>query len=62
VVHIEGCSMAFDVSQWEPIHTESSYKFDLEDLPRLASLNGFRQLACFVDSQRYFADALWQAR
>jgi len=60
-VHIKSCSMAFDVTQWEPIHTESSYKFDIEELPRLASRNGFHQLACFTDSRHYFADALWQA-
>jgi L-histidine Nalpha-methyltransferase len=61
-VHIDQCRRSFPFSQWEPIQTESSYKFLKEDLSRLARENGFRQVASLCDSQGYFADSLWQVR
>lgn len=60
-VFIELCGRAFSFSRWEPIHTESSYKFIRRDFTRLARENRFHAVATFCDSRRYFADALWQA-
>ena len=60
-VSIELCGRAFSFARWEPIHTESSYKFLEKDFRMLARENGFRAVASFCDSRRYFADALWQA-
>jgi dimethylhistidine N-methyltransferase len=61
-VFIELCGQAFSFARWEPIHTESSYKFLEGDFTRLARENGFHPVASFCDSRRYFADTLWQAR
>ena len=47
---------------WEPIHTESSYKFDRGEFSRLALENGFEAAGSFCDSHRYFVDALWRVR
>jgi dimethylhistidine N-methyltransferase len=60
-VFIELCGRAFSFARWEPIHTESSYKYLERDFARLARENGFRPVASFCDSRRYFADTLWQA-
>ena len=60
-VLVEQCGRSFSFSKWEPIHTESSYKFRQEDFGRMARTQGFRSVASFCDSRRYFADALWQA-
>jgi L-histidine Nalpha-methyltransferase len=60
-VFIDMCGQAFSFATWEPIHTESSYKFLRRDFTRLARDSGFNSLASFCDSRRYFADALWQA-
>jgi L-histidine N-alpha-methyltransferase len=60
-VFIELCGRAFSFARWEPIHTESSYKFLEKDFAQLARDNGFRAVASFCDSRQYFADTLWQA-
>lgn len=60
-VFIDLCGRAFSFARWEPIHTESSYKFLKRDFTRLARESGFRPVASFCDSRRYFADTLWQA-
>ena len=60
-VFIELCGRDFTFARWEPIHTESSYKFLEKDFTRLARENGFRAVTSFCDSRRYFADTLWQA-
>lgn len=60
-VSIDMCGQTFAFARWEPIHTESSYKFCESDFARLAHANGFRPIATFTDSRRYFTDAVWQA-
>lgn len=61
-VSIDLCGRAFSFAKWEPIHTESSYKFDKGELSRLAPEHGFEEAANFYDSRGYFADALWRVR
>ena len=61
-VYIDLCGRAFSFAKWEPIHTESSYKFDKGQLSGLAPEHGFEEVANFYDPRRYFADALWRVR
>jgi len=61
-VYIDLCGRAFSFAEWEPIHTESSYKFDRGEFNRLAWENGFEATDSFSDSRRYFADVLWRVR
>lgn len=59
-VSVKACEQTFFLDEWEPIHTESSYKFHEHHLTQLAYENGFEDLAHFHDRQRYFTDALWR--
>ncbi len=59
-VSIEACGQTFFLDQWEPIQTESSYKFHENDLARLAQENGFEIIEHFRDRRCYFTDALWR--
>lgn len=56
VVHIADQRMVFEPEN--PIHTESSYKFDLEDVRRLAEASGFSLEAIVTDPRRWFAEAI----
>lgn len=41
--------------QGETIHTENSYKFPLDDVPRLAAAAGFRHERTWADAKQWFA-------
>jgi dimethylhistidine N-methyltransferase len=60
-VMIDKLDRAFSFRSGESIHTESSTKYQLEDIEDLARKNGFSIIHHFFDSRRYFADSLWQA-
>ncbi len=49
----------FHFREWEAIFMEISKKYDQPQLEELASASGFRRLASFLDSERWFADLLW---
>ncbi|HTY22058.1 MAG TPA: L-histidine N(alpha)-methyltransferase, partial [Desulfomonilaceae bacterium] len=61
-VWIEACRQTFYFDEWEPIHTESSYKFREREFAGLAEKSGFEVRANFYDTRRFFANSLWQAR
>jgi L-histidine Nalpha-methyltransferase len=61
-VFIDALDREFDFGKWEPIHTESSYKFGIEQVHRLARDCGFEIEDDFFDSRRWFVDSLWRAR
>ena len=52
----------FYFKPWEPIHTESSYKFLIDDIKNMARRGGFEVRKNFFDSKRYFVDSLWQVK
>jgi L-histidine N-alpha-methyltransferase len=52
-----GLSVAFEAG--ETIWTESSHKFALEELPRMAAGAGFAPLTHWVDEEWPFAGSLW---
>jgi len=59
-VMIDKLNRSFSFETGESIHTESSTKYQLEDIEDLARRNGFSIIHHFFDSRRYFADSLWQ--
>jgi len=61
-VVIDEINRLFFFKSWESIHTESSYKFLVDDIVKLASRNGFEIIEHFFDSKNYFVDSLWQVK
>jgi len=59
-VRVERLHRSFSFAEWEPIHTESSYKFRIADTDALAASSGFETVAHFTDARGYFVDALWR--
>ncbi|QJW95529.1 L-histidine N(alpha)-methyltransferase [Frigoriglobus tundricola] len=52
---VQVCGRAFAFRAGESIHTENSYKYDLDDFARRAAECGWRAGASWTDEQRYFA-------
>ncbi|MCP4684270.1 MAG: L-histidine N(alpha)-methyltransferase [bacterium] len=61
-VYIKTIGRTFEFAPWEPIHTEYSYKYLIDDIERLAAETGFCVEEHLFDSRRYFADSIWRAR
>lgn len=59
-VFIEYIGRSFSFAPWEPIHTEYSYKYLIEDIERLASDTGFVVLRHLLESRKYYADSIWR--
>ncbi|MGH9632448.1 MAG: L-histidine N(alpha)-methyltransferase [Bryobacteraceae bacterium] len=60
-VRIPGAGLLVSLSPRETIWTESSHKFQQEELEELAFKAGFRQKAQWIDSEWPFAESLWTA-
>ncbi len=61
-VYIEDLNRSFDFNEWEPIHTESSYKFSIEDIEKLAEQNKFEIVEHYFDKKKQFTDSLWKVK
>jgi len=61
VVHLRKLDMKIDFATGERIHTESSYKYDLEDLSELATATGFTRARTWLDRGEQFSSNLFQA-
>lgn len=59
-VRIDKLSMTVEFEAWEPIHTESSYKYGLSEIASMASANGYSILTQLFDKRQYFVDSLWR--
>lgn len=59
-VEIEYLNKSFRFSKNEGIHTEYSYKYDLEEIEKLANATGYNIIRNYQDSREYFVDSLWQ--
>lgn len=59
-VAVRGLRTSFDFDEWEPIHTEYSYKYLQADIDALAAATGFAGVAQYHDSRRWFTDSLWK--
>jgi uncharacterized SAM-dependent methyltransferase len=61
-VYVIELDRPFQFNAWEPIHTESSFKFSEAYILAFAQKNGFDTVTNFYDKKRYFADALWRVK
>ncbi|MBI5435407.1 MAG: L-histidine N(alpha)-methyltransferase [Planctomycetes bacterium] len=59
-VAIDALGRSFHFGAHEAIHTESSRKYTLAELARLAEVSGFAGEAVFQDRRGWFADVLWR--
>lgn len=59
-VTIKELRSSFEFDEWEPIHTEYSYKYLQKDIDELAENTGFRIIDQYYDSNGWFTDSLWQ--
>lgn len=60
-VNIRGAGLRVTFSKDETIWTESSHKYSLEEVSRMASDSGFRCQAQWIDPEWPFAENLWIA-
>jgi len=58
-VSIKATGQTFHFNSWEAIHTESSYKFTLQQVQEMADECGFTVQHIFQDKNHYFADVLY---
>jgi len=58
-VYIDTIGRSFSFREWEPIHTEYSYKYLETDIRTLAAETGFRAIETLFDSRHFFADSIW---
>ena len=61
-VFIKDLNRSFHFRSWEPVHTESSYKFSEFEISAIAEKMGFEIIDNFHDTKRYFVDSLWQVK
>ncbi len=61
-VFIRKLNKIFPFEAWEPIHTESSYKYLESEIACLAAETGFQVEKDFFDSRRFFVDSLWRVK
>jgi uncharacterized SAM-dependent methyltransferase len=59
-VVIRELQSTFEFNEWEPIHTEYSYKYRLSDIDGLALDTGFGIVDQYHDAKGWFTNSLWQ--
>ncbi|MCC5946005.1 MAG: L-histidine N(alpha)-methyltransferase [Bernardetiaceae bacterium] len=59
-VYLAHIDKHFELDAWEPIHTETSKKYNQADIEHLAHQTGFQVLDYFYDCRHYFSDVLFQ--
>lgn len=60
VVDIPGADLTITLEDGETIWTESSHKFELDELQRMSAQAGFTPEECWVDREWPFAECLWR--
>lgn len=61
-VFFEALNQTFKFGAYEPIFTEISKKYNLDEIAKLAKRSGFRVKEVFTDSEAFFADVLWERK
>ncbi len=61
-IYIDELKRSFSFKEWEPIHTESSHKFSIEDIEELAEQNKFEVIEHYFDPEKQFTDSLWRVK
>lgn len=59
-VTIDRLNASFHFDAWEPVHTEYSHKYRVNELAGLAEESGFEVVVNYFDSRNYFTDSLWK--
>ncbi len=59
-VEIKSLGRSFHFEEWEPVHTEYSYKYLESDIVDLAGDTGYSIEGTYRDSARGFVDSLWR--
>jgi dimethylhistidine N-methyltransferase len=59
-VAVRDLRTSFEFDEWEPVHTEYSYKYLQSDIENLANATGFEILGQYHDAKRWFTDSLWK--
>lgn len=59
-VFLKKIGQTFSFEEWEPIHTEYSYKYLESDILSLAQETGFAIEKQLYDSKKYFVDSIWR--
>ena len=60
-VFIEQIGRSFTFEEWEPIHTEYSYKYLISHIETLAVETGYEIYEHLFDTKRYFVDSIWRS-
>ena len=58
---IENLNLTLTISAGERIHIENSYKYDLDELSKLAAASGFQRAHTWFDERRLFSSSLFLA-
>jgi uncharacterized SAM-dependent methyltransferase len=61
VVRISRINLEVAFEQGESLHTENSYKYNVEDLRQLARLTGFHLNRTWYDKNQHFSSNLFTA-
>lgn len=61
-VFISEIGKEFYFEEWEPIHTEYSYKYLVSDIKQLSQDTGFEVVENYYDSKGWFVDSLWKVK
>jgi L-histidine N-alpha-methyltransferase len=59
-VNIQGLDSTFHFDSWEPIHTEYSMKYAIEEINQMAGKCGFERVENYFSAKNWFVDALWR--
>lgn len=62
VVRIQALDRAYRFQKWEPLQTETSLKFRMDQIASLAQANNYESLAVYQDDAASFVDVLWKTK
>jgi uncharacterized SAM-dependent methyltransferase len=61
-VTIDRLNASFHFDAWEPVHTEYSHKYRVNELADFAEESGFEVVINYFDCRNYFTDSLWKVK
>ena len=59
-VYIKNLHRTFHFKKEEPLHTESSHKYSIEEIYSFAKKSGFECINNYYDNRNFFVDSLWK--
>lgn len=61
-VFLKELNLKVHFEKWEPIKTEISRKFNLDDIRSLAEITGFSVTETLFDEEKLFAESIWEVK